>query len=344
MNRYEEDNYDPIARRLVEKLHQVPERDEAAVAHGRQRFLSEARSLAGEARRAGAIRPTAVSLTPLQRLNGWIASIFRSNKLKERKPMATILTSMLLVIAILFGGTGATVYAAQDSQPDGLLYPVKTLSEDVRLNLSNDRDVKLDLALDLSNRRIDEMAAMMKKGQEIPEEVFQRYQEHLRLAYQLAADMDDEDLEEAVSKIRRTLRDQDRVMTMTNVPDHAMTVRVEETVRNQIRVLENEVELPLELQFSLRQRMKWLGEEEYNFESPYMYQRGDGEPIQSGDGLNQGEPAQQQGPGSQEGPGYGSEDPGSGNSSEGSGPDDKGPGTGNNHQSSPDPQKNGKSD
>ena len=256
--------------------------------------------------------------------------------------MATFFTSMLLVMAILFGGTGATVYAAQDSQPDGLLYPVKTLSEDVRLSLSTDASAKLDLVLDFANRRIDEMAQMKMMGKAIPEEVFDRYQDYMRLAYKLAADIDDDEgLEEAADKIRNTLRDQDRLSwDKEEFPGEGIgdpvLARVEATLRNQLRWIDSEGEqTPLELQFSLRQRLQWLGDEEYPLESPYQYQRGDGEPIQAGDGQNQGEPGQ-------EGPK--SEDPGSGNSSEGSGPQYKGPGTGNDHQSVPDPQKSGKSD
>jgi hypothetical protein len=343
MNNPNENNYDPVVSRLLEKLRPVPKRDPEAAARGRQRFLSQARSLAGEAERAGRpafIPQQAVSKTPIQRLNGWFVSNFSSYKLKERKPMATFLTSMLLVIAILFGGTGATVYAAQDSQPDGLLYPVKTISEDVRLSLSNDPDAKLDLALDLATRRIDEMSALTKKGQDIPEEVFLRYQDHLRLAYQLAADMDDDGLEEAVNKIRIHLRDQDRLSwDAEEFPGEGygdpVLARVEATLQNQLRWIDSEEEqTPLELQFSLRQRLQWLGDEEYNLESPYLYQHGDGDPTQAGDGPNQGEPSQKS---------PGTDDPGSGNSSDGSGPQYKGPGTGNDHQSSPDPQKNGKS-
>jgi hypothetical protein len=351
MTNFDENNYDPLARRLVEKLHQVPERDEAAAARGRQRFLSQARLLAGETHSAGLIPQLAVSRSPIQRLKGWIRNTFRSNQLDRRKPMATFLTSMLLVIAILFGGTGATVYAAQDSQPDGLLYPLKTLSEDVRLSLRSDPHTKLDLVLDFVNRRVDEMAGMKMRGHEIPVEVYDRYQNHLRLAYQLAAGLDDDDLEEAAEKIYGVhLRTQDRLnWDLDEFPGAGygdpVLSRVEAAVRNQMRVLENDEELPFELQFSLRQRMRMMSEDDNDLsEPPYQYQHEEGEPVQSGDDPNQGDSTQQQGLGSQQGPGYGSDDPGSGNGSDGGGQDDKDPGTGNDHQSSPDPQKSGKSD
>jgi len=333
MRNFDENNYDPQATRLVEKLRHVPERDEVAAARGRQRFLSEARSLAGQSRRPAPAHPQAVPLTSTRSKKGWLATLFGSGQSGQRRPAFTLITSLLIIVAILFGGTSATVYAAQDSQPESLLYPLKTFSEDVRLNLSADPDTKLDLVLDFANRRIEEMAAIKMQGRAIPDEVFQRYQDHLRQAYQLAADMDDDALDQAVRKIHINLRDQDRLMSRTNIPEDAETVMVRETVRNQIRVLEDqEAEIPVEEQFSMRQRMEWMSDEQNDLtEGPYRFQRGDSDPTQDPDPG--GDPGNQPGPGPAPGK----------NPAEGE-PDDDQPGNGNDHDSAPKtPHKNGQS-
>ena len=44
---------------------------------------------------------------------------------------------VIVTLALALGGTGITAYAAQDSLPDQPLYGVKTLTEDLQLQLNS---------------------------------------------------------------------------------------------------------------------------------------------------------------------------------------------------------------
>jgi len=69
--------------------------------------------------------------------------------------MLTI-TSILIALGLLFGGTGAAVYASQDSLPGDALYGVKTTVEEFQYRLIQDHEAKLEKALERINNRIDE--------------------------------------------------------------------------------------------------------------------------------------------------------------------------------------------
>jgi hypothetical protein len=80
------------------------------------------------------------------------------------KPAAVALA---LVLALI-GGTGATVYAAQDSLPDSPLYRVKLGTEDVRLWFVFDDPSKADVLLDQSDERVREIRQMLQAGKTVP--------------------------------------------------------------------------------------------------------------------------------------------------------------------------------
>jgi hypothetical protein len=66
-----------------------------------------------------------------------------------------------LLLVFLFG---STVYAAQSSSPHDVLYPVKTLSEQVALTLSPTESTKTSVAMTIISRRADEHTSAEKAG------------------------------------------------------------------------------------------------------------------------------------------------------------------------------------
>lgn len=129
----------------------------------------------------------------------------------------TALTTLLVILGLAFGGTGATVYAAQGSQPDQPLYPVKILSEDLRFQLTTQEQSQLELALQFASRRVEEAAQMTAAGENPPEAVLSRWQQEMDLALWLAAGQQDADLVAALEQIQTRLRDQEQMMTQTGV-------------------------------------------------------------------------------------------------------------------------------
>ncbi len=73
--------------------------------------------------------------------------------------VAAVAATMILLLAVIVGGTGAAL--AQDSLPGDRLYPLKRLTEDVRLLLSTD-DATLER--EFAQRRIKETRALLTIG------------------------------------------------------------------------------------------------------------------------------------------------------------------------------------
>ncbi len=184
---------DPEVVSLLEKLRPVPSPDPASVAHGRAAFLEQARTLA----------PT-VSPAVERRHKGWMYLFIRKEPLK----MST-LASVLLILTLLFGGSGATAYAAQNSLPDQLLYPVKLASEDLRSELTPSTQARLELALQFASRRAEEMTEMLQAGKQTPASLLARWQLEVDQALRLSAGLDNAQMSQSLQQVRQTLRAQE---------------------------------------------------------------------------------------------------------------------------------------
>jgi hypothetical protein len=248
------DELDPKLRQQLQQLKDVPEREPGPAATNRAKYMAMARRMAVERRAAiQAGQRTAVSATPFLRLKEWIGSIIYPFHRKERFSMVSVLATIAIVLGLVFGGAGATVYAAQDSQPGEALYNVKTFSEDVRLELTTDPQAKFQLALALANQRALEIGTLIQEGELVPPVIATRLQEHMQLAFNLAAGMDDESVQTAsLLELKRQILDQDRVMGQTRSNAPGDTDPVLEQLRwqnqNQLKVVEAGLENPLQFQ------------------------------------------------------------------------------------------------
>ena len=227
---------DPILEGKLAAFRVIPERDRAAAATGRAAFLAEAQALS-----ARTSRPPAVPAARPQRLNSWKDNLTNLFRRKERSYMPIIL-STLLVLSLLAGGAGATVFAAQDNLPGQGLYSLKTLSEDLRLGLTADPETQLALSLEFANRRIAEWGLLVKMGEALPEDSLQRYEYNLDQALAAAAGMDNAALALAIQKLTAELGLQvQNLEQLAKQPDssaEAMLVRAREMVRERFRWVE----------------------------------------------------------------------------------------------------------
>ncbi|HLO28779.1 MAG TPA: DUF5667 domain-containing protein [Anaerolineales bacterium] len=180
----EEQNLEVIS--LIEKLLPVPERSPRAVEDGRAKFLAEARSF----------QPT-ISRKAEQRHMEW-KTIF-SRKVQLR--MATIST-LLVIFTLLFGGTGATVYAAQGSLPGQPLYVVKLASEDVRAGLAPNNQIRQELMMNFADMRLEEALQLAAKGKGIPGTVWDRMDSQFDSALHAAVGPDDEHMRQQLVQIQ----------------------------------------------------------------------------------------------------------------------------------------------
>ena len=170
----------------VLKLRQVPERNPDAFAEGKAKFLAEAQTY-----------PLPVSRQPERRHIEW-KNIFS----RKGHPKMTTVSTLLVIFSLLFGGTGATVVAAQSSLPDQLLYGVKLASEDVRTGLTTNNQTRLDLATNFADVRLDEILQLVAQGKPIPSSVWDRLVAQYDLAMSTAALSDDTQLNRNLLQIQ----------------------------------------------------------------------------------------------------------------------------------------------
>ncbi len=172
--------------------------------------------------------------------------------------MFNILMSIFVALGLVFGGGGAALAASQSSMPDEALYPVKTWSEEVRLQLSGDNKGILQLMNEFTNRRIEEIRTMLQAGEQVPEPVLARLENQLQLMQQLAANQPADQGEQALLQLRNQLSLQtqtmqqlqlgdgdqagvmtrERVLTMLELHLHQAEVRIEDPqlLQEQIRL------------------------------------------------------------------------------------------------------------
>jgi hypothetical protein len=161
--------------------------------------------------------------------------------------MLATITSILIALSLLLGGTGAAVYASQDSQPGDMLYTVKTTGEDVQFRLANHADTKVQLALKFAARRVSEALNMAENGQQIHGSLINRLEQNLNTALRAAAEMDEPELglERIKAEIHIQKRDCDRIQG--NMPDaeELGLNRLRNVLEHKNRVVEEGLEEPL---------------------------------------------------------------------------------------------------
>ena len=131
------DEMDSRLKIAFDDLKNIPPRDPQTAARGRANFLKQAVVLRQSASRQADQRQKRGS-------NG----IFLLFHRRQRLPGLNALIAVVLAVVVFFGGSGVTVYAAQDSLPDQALYPVKTWSEDVTLSLTRSPQMRLNHVLE----------------------------------------------------------------------------------------------------------------------------------------------------------------------------------------------------
>ncbi|MEI7847259.1 MAG: DUF5667 domain-containing protein, partial [Chloroflexota bacterium] len=184
--------FDPTVVALLESLRKVPERNPQIAAGRRAAFLVDAKNFVQNTPPASKTFPVA-----------WYKIFFTPVQLS---PSFKFSLTILLVMGILSGVGVFGVAAAQSSLPNELLYPIKTLSEDVRLDLTNEASTRMALDMEFSNRRVDEILATLQTDTLPPPVVMTRLTKQLESALENAASLPDTQAAPALLKIGDQLR------------------------------------------------------------------------------------------------------------------------------------------
>ena len=191
-------------------LEQVSPIKPQVAAEERKKFLMHAEQLRG----AAVQRP----VQPRERgIGGWLVAL----RTQQHRGASQLVMALVLALALVMGSAGATVYAAQQSLPDEVLYPIKTWTEDTRLSLTQASESQLELMLDYSNRRLEEISQLRSMGKPIPQDTLERTQQQLDTALEIAAEMNDQQLVQALGQIRQQAEVQTEQMKiwMNSSPD-----------------------------------------------------------------------------------------------------------------------------
>ncbi len=157
MQNENEQSLDPYLSEKLDLLRETPPRDPQAAARGRERFLAELDAIP--------------ELNPIPAAPGIMGWFRRKKGIREdnimTRPQRFAFSAILAVIVIavlLIGGAGATAYAAKGSLPGDTLFPVKTGLEQTQVRLSRNAYEQAQLQLRFAERRLEEIAELIKSG------------------------------------------------------------------------------------------------------------------------------------------------------------------------------------
>ena len=141
----------------------------------------------------------------------------------RKQPGLVFKGMMAIVIAmvVFFSGTGLTVFASQNSLPNQSLYQLKLISEDVIISLAGSPQIQIAHSLNFADRRLEEISALMNRGETIPEFIVDRMQNELNLAITLAASLGDHQMLQELDQIH--LRIQTQLQTVNTLMENSTT-------------------------------------------------------------------------------------------------------------------------
>ncbi len=265
----------PKLNKELQHLQDVPERGLQASHAGRENYLTQVRTM----------KPRPVQANkPVQK--------------GRRRSWALRMASVIAVLALALGSMGGTVYAAQASGPNDLLYSVKTLTEDIQVGLESDPQDRLDLYTLFANRRLTEIQAQVDAGEEVSEKALALLEKHTQKMLEEAAKMGEQGLGNALSQIEQNLQKQNQMMAemgkqhpQSNPPG---LVKAQEKIRERLELVDNGINEPQ----GFRETIK---EQKENSDNPGQSKK-DGE-----DNSNKPEnpPGQEDNPGNGQGNGQG---------------------------------------
>jgi uncharacterized membrane protein YgcG len=123
------------------------------------------------------------------------------------------------VIALLFGGTGVSVVAAQSAQPQDALYSVKLKTEDFAYSLKPGPAAVFNYCLQLTQRRVNEIVYSTEARKALPDITSQRLMAHIDEAVLNSSELSDAEMLRDLGKLQIELKNQlERMETLQTDP------------------------------------------------------------------------------------------------------------------------------
>jgi hypothetical protein len=219
----------------------TPMRDPDLTAKGRADFLAEAEKY------------------QKKESPSWFACLGKrvsSLQFQGNRRLATAIVSVLIALILTFGVVGGTVYASQNSLPNQTLYGIKTFTEDVRLSLTNQTEGKINLLVEFTNRRVEELSGLLNKGEEIPQSTITRLEQQTQNMLSLAADLKGDRAVQSLNQIRSAFQAHEEIVAKLANKEHGNAVevlsRIQEKLHQKIELAEEGLENPASFQKKMK--------------------------------------------------------------------------------------------
>jgi hypothetical protein len=237
---------DEYGKRLLAPLQSAPPPDPKLVAEEKAKFLLQSENI----RKNLIPNLAALESQNINRHAGTIRGIFSTSLLK------TLVVAILVLV--LLTASSFTVYAAQSSLPGEALYTIKSVSEDVRLSLTFSTEAKLNLTLEYTNRRMNEIQGLVSKGKPLPDQTSDRYQQELDSALQLAAQLNNQQIQSALGEIKANAEGQgmtvDQIIAKLPVQASPAIVHLQQRLQEQVQLSTFGEEDPQQFRLEIQQR------------------------------------------------------------------------------------------
>jgi hypothetical protein len=225
----------PQLKKQLESLQKVPKRGLQASHASRENYLAQVKVLT----------PRAVQTSKPARGMG-------------RRSWVSRFAAVAAVLLVALSTLGGTVYAAQASQPDDLLYDVKILTEEIQVSLESDPQQKLDLYVFFASRRLQEIQAQVEAGEEVSEKALTLLEKHTDKMLEQAARLDEKGLTNALLQIEQNLQKQNQLMAemgkqhpQGNPPG---LIKAQEKIRERLELVGNGINKPQGFRDTIRER------------------------------------------------------------------------------------------
>jgi hypothetical protein len=303
---------DEFAKRTLDPLRQeTPQLDPQVATRIKMQYMQQAEAL------KAALPSSHIAGRRSTARRGGLAGFFLQH------PLFKFLAAGLVAIILLLAGSSFTVSAAQGSLPGEALYPIKSWSENVRLDLASSPQTRLNLILKFTNRRMDEISLLVADGKTVDEGVSNHFQQELDDALQLAAQLDDAQIQNALLSIKDHAQNQGMTMEslISNLPPQADPAihRLQDRLSEQVQISALGETDPKQFRLTVRERQLQQEEnkhskhtEEPNLVSPEESTTPKANQENPNPGGNMNQPTEEPGHGGP-GNGQGEQQPGNGN-------------------------------
>lgn len=248
MNRTDKE-FDEYGKRILTPLRQTPSMDPDKAAVIRTQYLHQAASMS-----------QGFALQPNKAENGEHTRNIKYFPLFRRLPVMKTVAAIIIAILIVLAGSSISVYAAQRSLPGDPLYSIKTLGEDFRLSMTFSTKAKLDLTLNYTNRRVNEISTLITNGKSLTDRTSDRYQRELDNALQYAAQLDDNQIGYALGHIKTHAENQgmtmEELITMLPEQAEAAVARLQARLAEQVKLSQDGEVDPHAFRAQILERLK----------------------------------------------------------------------------------------